>query len=88
MEAVGAAQDVAHLVGLQFLERLGEERGQARGGAPAEGSALQRIRRVREGRRDLREIRAAAQLGERLKRAAPALLDRFGVGLRGAVVGE
>jgi hypothetical protein len=83
VEAVGAAQDVAHLARLQRVEHLGEERRQARRGAPAQASALQRVRRIREARRHLREIRAFPQLRERLQRAPAPLLDHLAARLRG-----
>src|SRR5689334_7171045 len=82
VEAVGAAQDVAHVVGLHLVERLEEERGQARRGAPAEVAALERVGRIRIGRGDLREVGAAAQLRERGHRAAAARLDLLWRGLR------
>src|SRR5688572_11734613 len=82
VEAVGAADDVAHLADVELFDHAREERRQPRGGAPPERAALERVRRVREGRGDLREVAALAQLRERLHGAPAALIDHLGGRLR------
>jgi hypothetical protein len=80
---LGAPQDVAHLAGIELLQRLEEERGQAPGGAPPEAAALGGVGRVGIGRGDLGEVGAAAQLRERGECPPAALLDLLVVRLGG-----
>src|SRR6478735_21807 len=58
VEAVRAAEHVAHFAGLQALQRFQEERGKPARRTPAELPALQRVRCIGVGRRDLREVAA------------------------------
>ena len=78
VEAVRAAQDVAHLAWLHGLQRVVENRRQALARAPAHGAALQRIRGFRKRRGDLAEIRAFRELSERLLGARAPRLHLLG----------